>query len=65
MSTFTLGTSRLGTVSMGTAGSTTDIVGQFREIEIHLSQGTAGGDMLPRFLEVHLTMNGVSSEAIS
>ena len=65
LASFTLNVSRLGTASMGTASTSTDIVGQFREIEFHLSQGTAGGDMLPRFLEVQLTVHGISGEVIS
>ena len=64
MGSFTLNSSRLGGGVQGTA-STDQIAGQFREVEIHLSQGTAGGDMLPRFLEVHLTSDGISDEVVS
>lgn len=62
MAFFTLDTSRLGTVVLATTGTGEAFVGQFREIEIHLSQATAGGDALPRFLEVHLTISGPSAE---
>lgn len=64
MATFTLDSSRLGGTAQGTA-STDQIAGQFREVEIHLSQGTAGVDLLVRFLEVHLTSDGVSEEVIA
>lgn len=63
MASFTLNSSRLGTVSMGTAG-TDQFAGQFREVELHLEQGTAGVDCCVRFIELHLTINGTSLEAI-
>lgn len=65
MADFTLNTSRLGTSTLGTASTSTDIQGQFRELELRLSQATAGVDCLPRFLELHLTVNGVSDEVIA
>ena len=65
MASFTLNTSRLGTTTLGTASTSTAIAGQFREIEIRLAQGTVGVDMLPRFLELHLTFNGVNDEVVS
>lgn len=64
MASFTLNSSRLGTVTLGTA-STEEFVGDFREIELHFSQGTAGVDMLVRFIELHLTLGPASMEDIS
>lgn len=41
-----------------------DMDGEFRDIQLHFSQGGANQDMELHFLEIHYTIGGVSKETL-
>jgi hypothetical protein len=62
--TFTLDTSTLAGGQFRTV-ATTDINGEFREIQFSFTQAGLDEDMEPHFWELHYKVSGVSHEASS
>ena len=61
MADFTLDTSTLAGEAFKVV-PLTDMNGEFRDIQFHISQATAGADMELHYFELHYTIAGVSQE---
>jgi len=63
LASFTLDSATLGTLG-GSQYKTVpfDLGGAGREFKLTMSQGTTDGDMEPHWLELHVTVGGVSKE---
>lgn len=59
---FTLDTSQLAANRYKTVAKDADVLASFRDLQIHLTQAGASQDMEVHYLELHLTLTGVSKE---